>query len=90
MKLRTAKKRVTISAEASRPRKPRRFSASFLHRGKWWVAWTDEVPGALTQGRTLVEARENLKDAITLMLEPVNLDELPEPPNRVVREVLEL
>jgi predicted RNase H-like HicB family nuclease len=34
------------------------------------VAWSEDVPGALTQGRTLDEARENLKDAIRLMLEP--------------------
>ena len=37
------------------------------------MAWTDDVPGALTQGRTLDEARENLKDAIALMLEPLDL-----------------
>ena len=37
-----------------------------------WVAWTDEVSGAVTQGRTLREARENLKDAIALMLEPLD------------------
>jgi hypothetical protein len=48
----------------------RKFRASFLHRGRWWVAWSEDVPGALTQGRTLDEARENLKDAIRLMLEP--------------------
>ncbi len=41
-----------------------KIDAHFLHRGKWWVAWTDDVPGAVTQGRTLEEARENLKDAI--------------------------
>ena len=49
------------------------FRANFLHRGKWWVAWTDDVPGAVTQGRTLASARENLKDAIALMLEPVSI-----------------
>jgi predicted RNase H-like HicB family nuclease len=48
------------------------YSAHFLDRGKWWVAWTDDIPGALTQGRTLREARENLRDAIALMLEPVS------------------
>jgi len=47
----------------------RQFQASYLHRGRWWVAWSDDVPGALTQGKTLEEARENLKDAIRLMLE---------------------
>ena len=50
----------------------KKYRANFLHCDKWWVAWTDDVPGALTQGKTLNEARENLKDAITLMLEPVD------------------
>ena len=35
-----------------------------------------EVPGAMTQGETLEEARENIKDAIKLILEPVSLPEL--------------
>ena len=47
-----------------------------MHRGEWWVAWTDDVPGALTQGSTLEEARENLRDAIALMLEPIDLKAL--------------
>src|SRR5437016_830371 len=49
----------------------RKFEAHFIHRGKWWVGWTDDIPGALTQGKTLGEARENLKDAVRLMLEPL-------------------
>jgi predicted RNase H-like HicB family nuclease len=63
--------------------------AHFLHRGKWWVAWTDDVPGALTQGRTLREARENLKDAVALMLEPAELDSLPKG-SRLIHERLAL
>lgn len=47
--------------------------ASFVKDGKWWVAWTDDVPGALTQGETLDEARENLLDAVRLMQEPIDL-----------------
>jgi predicted RNase H-like HicB family nuclease len=35
----------------------------------WIVATCPEVPGAITQGRTHEEARENLKDAIHTMLE---------------------
>jgi predicted RNase H-like HicB family nuclease len=66
------------------------YSAHFLDRGKWWVAWTDDVPGALTQGRTLREARENLKDAIALMLEPADYDSLPARSKRLVHEVLVL
>ncbi len=54
-----------------------KFRATFVKDGRWWVAWADEVPGALTQGRTLAEARANLKDAIRLMLEPISLTRLP-------------
>ena len=68
----------------------RKYHAHFLHRGKWWVAWTDDIPGALTQGSTLEEARENLKDAIALMLEPVDLTTLPETSGRLVHEGLVL
>ncbi len=35
----------------------------------WWVATCPEIPEAITQGRTIEEARENLKDAIRLELE---------------------
>jgi len=34
-----------------------------------YVAWVDGLPGALTQGDTLDEARENLGDAVKLVLE---------------------
>ena len=71
-------------------KRKRKYEASFLHRGTWWVAWTDDVPGALTQGRTLKEARANLIDAIALMQEPVEIDSLPHADTRLVREVLEL
>jgi len=54
-----------------------KIRAKFLRDGKWWVAWTDDVPGALTQGETLEEARENLIDAVRMMQEPVDLDSLP-------------
>lgn len=50
------------------------YRATFLKRAKWWVGWSEDVPGALTQGRTLAEARSNLRDAIRLMLEQVDDD----------------
>jgi len=34
-----------------------------------YVAWVEELPGANTQGETLQEAKENLKEAIVLVLE---------------------
>lgn len=36
----------------------------------WIVARVKEVPGALSQGRTREEARENVLDALRLMLSP--------------------
>jgi predicted RNase H-like HicB family nuclease len=36
----------------------------------WIVARVVEVPGALSQGRTRAEARENVLDALRLMLAP--------------------
>ena len=68
----------------------REYRANYLHRGKWWVAWTDDVPGALTQGRTLDAARRNLRDAVALMLEPVESARLPKPKLQLVRETVRL
>ena len=67
-----------------------KYQANFLHRDKWWIAWTDEVPGALTQGKTLAEARDNLKDAIALMLEPVDPDSLPATSTELIHEIVEV
>lgn len=52
-----------------------------------FTAFVEELPGAISQGETLDEARENLKDAIQLILE-VNrekaLDDVDEA--RIIRE----
>ena len=34
-----------------------------------YVAFVEELPGANTQGETLEEARENLREAVALVLE---------------------
>lgn len=34
-----------------------------------YVAFVEELPGANTQGSTLEEARENLREAVTLVIE---------------------
>jgi predicted RNase H-like HicB family nuclease len=65
-----------------------KIRASFVKSGKWWVAWTDDVPGALTQGTTLEEARENLIDAVRMIQEPIDLSQLPE--SKVVIEEIEV
>ena len=45
------------------------FTAVFEQHGDWWMGYVEEVPGANTQGATLEEARENLKDAVQLVME---------------------
>ena len=35
----------------------------------WFVGWVEEIPGTITQGRSLDECRERLRDALALMLE---------------------
>ena len=45
------------------------FTAVFLKRGRWHVAYVEEIPGVNSQGRTLEEARENLKEALKLVIE---------------------
>ncbi len=61
------------------------YKATFLKRDKWWVAWSEDVPGALTQGKTLASAKANLRDAIRLMLRAVETDKLPKPKGRLVQ-----
>ena len=46
-----------------------RFTAVFEQVDKWWIGYVEELPGANTQGRTLEEARENLKEAVQLIIE---------------------
>ena len=46
-----------------------KFTAVFEHVGEWWIGYIEELPGANTQGRTLEEARENLKEAAHLIIE---------------------
>jgi predicted RNase H-like HicB family nuclease len=44
------------------------FTAVFVQDGPWVVAWLEEFPGVSTQGATLEEARENLRDALHEMI----------------------
>ncbi len=46
-----------------------KFTAVFERDGDWWIGYVEELPGANTQGTTLEEARENLKEATQLILE---------------------
>lgn len=46
-----------------------KFTAVFHKVPEGYVAFVEELPGANTQGATIEEARENLHEAVTLVLE---------------------
>ncbi|MDO8569550.1 MAG: type II toxin-antitoxin system HicB family antitoxin [bacterium] len=45
------------------------FTAVYKKSGGWYAAWIEEISGVNTQGKTLKEARENLKEALMLVIE---------------------
>jgi len=47
----------------------RTFEATIEKRDKWYIGWVEAVPGAFSQGRTIREVQENLKEAVQLILE---------------------
>ena len=45
------------------------LNAVYLKVPEGYIAFVEELPGANTQGETLEDARENLKEAVALVLE---------------------
>lgn len=65
------------------------FTAVFRKVPEGYIAFIEEFPGANTQGATLEEARTNLREAVTLVVEANRtfaLEELAE--GDVIREPL--
>jgi predicted RNase H-like HicB family nuclease len=59
--------------------------------GGGYVAYTEELPGAISEGDTLDEARDNLRDAIELLLEANReLTGKRSPGKRVTREKIKV
>lgn len=58
----------------------------------WWVASVPEIPGAHSQGETLEEARETIKDAVRMLLKVRReiAEQETEGKKNVVRESLEV
>jgi predicted RNase H-like HicB family nuclease len=50
-------------------KKKQHYTAVFEKTGEWWIGYIEELPGANTQGKTLEETRENLKEAAHLIIE---------------------
>jgi predicted RNase H-like HicB family nuclease len=46
-----------------------RFTAVYMKVPEGYIAFVEELPGANTQGETLEEARTNLEEAITMVLD---------------------
>ncbi len=64
------------------------FTAVIERDGDWFIAYCPEIPGANGQGRSLEEARQNLSEAIALILEDRREDGLRGVPEDAVREVV--
>ena len=45
------------------------FEATIEKRDKWYIGWVEAVPGAFSQGKTIKEVEENLREAVQLILE---------------------
>lgn len=48
---------------------PVELTAVFMQVPQGYIAFIEELPGTNTQGKTLEEARENLREAVKLILE---------------------
>jgi len=67
------------------------FTAVFQEVPEGYIAFVEELPGANTQGATLEEARENLREAVELVIEAnrtLAREELGD--SRVIREPLKI
>jgi predicted RNase H-like HicB family nuclease len=64
------------------------FTAIIERDGDWFIAYSPEVPGANGQGRTIEECRDNLAEAIALILEDRREDALRGVPADAMREVV--
>ncbi len=64
------------------------FTAIIEKDSEWYVAYCPEIPGANGQGKTKDQARDNLADAIALILEDRREDGLRGVPSDAIRETV--
>jgi len=65
-----------------------KFTAIYKKSGKWYLGWIEEISGVNTQGKTLKETKENLKEALSLIIETNRLMNKREFGATVIRESL--
>jgi predicted RNase H-like HicB family nuclease len=46
-----------------------KFTAVYEKVDEGWIGYVEELPGANTQGKTREEVKENLKEAVQLIIE---------------------
>ncbi|MCH7490619.1 MAG: type II toxin-antitoxin system HicB family antitoxin [Gemmatimonadetes bacterium] len=66
------------------------FTAIFERDGDWHIAYCPEIPGANGQGQAKEQARQNLADAIALILDDRREDALRGVPDDAEREIVTL
>ena len=64
------------------------FTAIIEKDGDWFIAYSPEIPGANGQGHTADEARANLGEALSLILEDRRDDALRGVPVGAIRETV--
>jgi len=67
----------------------KRFTAVITKEENWYVAHCIEL-GVISQGKTIEEAQDNLKEAVELYLESFGTEDLPESLGEVVLYPLEV
>jgi predicted RNase H-like HicB family nuclease len=66
------------------------FTAIIEQDGTWFIAYSPEIPGANGQGKTKEEARENLAEAVKLILEDRREDGLRGLPPDAIRDTVSI
>jgi len=64
------------------------FTMVIEQDGEWFLGYCPEIPGANGQGRTVEECREDLAEAIALILEDRREDGLRGVPPDAIRDVV--
>lgn len=59
----------------------RYFTLEYWIDDNWYVGKLKEIPGVFSQGETLKELEENIKDVYSMLLEEENLNFIHEPVN---------
>ena len=65
----------------------KKFTLEYWKDDDWFVGRLVEIPGVFSQGETLDELKENIKDAYRMMVESEPLDFLPQKTRRVQLEL---